>query len=189
MTKLNDMNQTSLEETMRAVVQTCRRVFPKALKTAVIKSFFKKARLINNCGPILNLPFISQKIKKVVFQQLPSLSWLLWQPLIRILTPFTALPWLPVRQRIDFKILLPIYKSLRGPGQKYITEMLLQYKPSRAQRSSGAGLLTLQSGEAAFSNRAGRTKLPEKLTCSNTDCFKSKLKMPLPDAELQTFNF
>ncbi len=41
-----------------------------------------------------------------------------------------SLHWLPVTFRIDFKVLLLIYKSLNGLGPKYIADMLIEYKPN-----------------------------------------------------------
>ncbi len=48
-----------------------------------------------------------------------------------------SLHWLPVSQRIDFKILLLVYKALNGLGPKYITDLPQNYEPSRPLRSSG----------------------------------------------------
>lgn len=43
------------------------------------------------------------------------------------LTPVVkSLHWLLVSHRIDFKVLLLIYKSLHEAGPKYITNMLVQ---------------------------------------------------------------
>ncbi len=49
-----------------------------------------------------------------------------------------SLHWLPVTFRIDFKVLLLIYKSLNGLGPKYIADMLTEYKPNRPLRSLGS---------------------------------------------------
>ena len=67
-----------------------------------------------------------------------------------------SLHWLPVSQRIDFKILLLVYKALNGLGPKYISDLLLHYEPSRPLRSSGSGLLSVprvrtKHGESASS--------------------------------------
>ena len=53
------------------------------------------------------------------------------------------LHWLPVRQRISFKILLIVYKSLNGQAPNYITELLqLKFQShSRSLRSSTDKLL------------------------------------------------
>ncbi len=48
------------------------------------------------------------------------------------------LHWLPVTFRIDFKVLLLVYKSLNGLGPKYIADMLTEYKPNRPLRSVGS---------------------------------------------------
>ena len=51
------------------------------------------------------------------------------------------LHWLPVEQRIVFKILLLTFKSLNDLGPSYIRDMLQTYKPSRNLRSSTMNLL------------------------------------------------
>ncbi len=38
-----------------------------------------------------------------------------------------SLHWLPVTFRIDFKVLLLVYKSLNGLGPKYIADILTEY--------------------------------------------------------------
>ena len=58
------------------------------------------------------------------------------------ITPFLKeLHWLPVKQRILFKILLFTYKALKAPAPQYISDFLVQYKPARALRSSDKKLL------------------------------------------------
>ena len=52
------------------------------------------------------------------------------------------LHWLPVRQRITYKILLLTYKALNGmPPKKYIADLLQHYTPTRQLRSSAKNLL------------------------------------------------
>ena len=58
-----------------------------------------------------------------------------------------SLHWLPVYQRIDFKIRLLVYKALNGFGPKYISDLLPRYGPSRRLRSSGTGLLSVPKSE------------------------------------------
>ncbi len=48
-----------------------------------------------------------------------------------------SLHWLSVTFRIDFKVLLLVYKSLNGLRPKYIADMLTEYKPNRPLRSLG----------------------------------------------------
>ena len=66
------------------------------------------------------------------------------------------LHWLPVRQRIIFKLLLLTYKALHGLAPGYITDMLQLHKPTRELRSSTRLLLKIpparlaRYGEPAF---------------------------------------
>uniref|UniRef100_A0A672PSU0 AIG1-type G domain-containing protein n=1 Tax=Sinocyclocheilus grahami TaxID=75366 RepID=A0A672PSU0_SINGR len=94
-----------------------------------------------------------------------------------------SLHWLPVIFRIDFKVLLLVYKSLNGLGPKYIADMLTEYKPNRALRSLGSSQLETprvhtKQGECAFSYYATRSwnQFPEEIRCAKTlVTFKSHL--------------
>jgi len=54
-----------------------------------------------------------------------------------------SLHWLPVKQRINFKVLLITYKALNGLAPSYIRELLKPYHPTRMLRSCDANLLTV----------------------------------------------
>ncbi len=98
-----------------------------------------------------------------------------------------SLHWLPVTFRIDFKVLLLVYKSLNGLGPKYMADMLTEYKPNRPLRSLGSSQLEIprvhtKQGESAFSYYAARSwnQLPEEIRCAKTlATFKSRLKTHL----------
>ncbi len=98
-----------------------------------------------------------------------------------------SLHWLPVTFRIDFKVLLLLYKSLNGLGPKYMADMLTEYKPNRPLRSLGSSQLEIprvhtKQGESAFSYYAARSwnQLPEEIKCAKTlATFKSGLKTHL----------
>ena len=53
------------------------------------------------------------------------------------------LHWLPVNQRINYKILLLTYKALNGQAPSYSTELLEPYTPARNLRSSCRNLLKI----------------------------------------------
>lgn len=53
-----------------------------------------------------------------------------------------SLHWLPAYFRIDFKILLLVFKALNGLSP-YLSDLLLPYEPSRTLRSSDRGLLLI----------------------------------------------
>ncbi len=74
------------------------------------------------------------------------------------ITPVLAsLHWLPVRFRIEFKILLIVLKILHGLAPAYLSELLHVHTPVRALRSSNQVLLDVtrarlkNKGDRAFS--------------------------------------
>ena len=98
------------------------------------------------------------------------------------------LHWLPVEQRINFKILLITYKALNGQAPTYITDLLCYYRPARPLRSSTQNLLrnpryNLKNyGGRSFAVAAPRlwNALPLAVKNSNSvDTFKRQLKKHL----------
>ena len=98
-----------------------------------------------------------------------------------------SLHWLPVSFRIDFKVLLLVFKSLHGTAPAYLSEMTSWYVPNRPLRSADTGLLkvpdarptTKTYGEAAFSHYGPNlwNSLPETLRVTDSiDVFKRNLK-------------
>ena len=102
------------------------------------------------------------------------------------------LHWLPVNQRITFKILLTVFKALNGLSPVYIEE-LLSTKPvsSRSMRSDNKSLLVVptatRSATATYGDRNFRfvgpslwNKLPVAIrNCDTIDLFKQHLKTHL----------
>ena len=97
------------------------------------------------------------------------------------------LHWLPIKFRIQFKVLLLVCKALNRLALKYIKELLVPYKPRHHLRSEAKGLLDeprtrLKFGDRAFSISAPRlwNTLPQHLKDS-TSCqaFKKCLKTHL----------
>jgi hypothetical protein len=95
------------------------------------------------------------------------------------------LHWLPVKVRIDFKILLLTFRALHGLAPKYIVDMLEPYQPSRNLRSKSQLLLAQPAtnlktfGDRSFSYAAPLlwNKLPLVIRQSPTvNCFKQRLK-------------
>jgi len=93
--------------------------------------------------------------------------------------------WLPFR--IDFKVLLLVYKSFNGLGPQYIAYMHTEYKLNRSLRSLGLNQPEIprvhsKHGESAFSYYASRSwnRLPGEIRCTPTIVtFKSSLKTHL----------
>ena len=96
-----------------------------------------------------------------------------------------SLHWLPVRFRIDFKLLLFVFNAINGLAPSYLSEILTFRNCGRALRSSGQLLLEVprsrlkQRGDRSFAVTAPRlwNKLPPDIrTITDLSLFKSKLK-------------
>lgn len=96
------------------------------------------------------------------------------------------LHWLPIRDRVVFKVSLLTYKALNNQGPTYISELLLPYTPPRLLRSASLALLeppkntnTSFYGHRAFAAAAPDiwNKLPVDIrTAPSVTVFKSRLK-------------
>ena len=99
-----------------------------------------------------------------------------------------SLHWLSVSARIDFKILLLVFKVLNGLGPLYLSELLRPHIPTRNLRSYKKKLLIVPKcnlktyGCRAFSHRAPTlwNALPDDIRqVELLETFKSKLKTHL----------
>ena len=107
------------------------------------------------------------------------------------ITPVLAsLHWLPIRERIEFKVLLLTYKVVNNLAPSYLKELLVPYVPSRTLRSRGAGLLAIprikkhRTGARAFSHQAPLlwNRLPLAIRqAESLEIFKRMLKTFLYD--------
>ena len=111
----------------------------------------------------------------------------LTKKLAHITPVLRRLHWLPVRSRVDFKVLLLVYKALHDKAPGYIRQMLVDYKHSRQLRSGSLDLLVeprthLVAGNRAFSNHAPRlwNRLDRNIReAPSVETFKSRLKTQL----------
>jgi hypothetical protein len=98
------------------------------------------------------------------------------------------LHWLPVRRRVEFKVLVFAFKAFHGTAPDYLVDLINPYKPPESLRSAG-DTFTLQDtrhrknlksgGDRAFSHAAPMlwNKLPFYIRSSETlSVFKSRLK-------------
>ena len=94
------------------------------------------------------------------------------------------LHWLPLPYRIEYKILLLVFKCRRGEGPSYLASMLEEYKPSRSLRSEAKSLLKEPTahkkyGERAFSiagPKLWNALTPDLKACDSVHSFKKDLK-------------
>ena len=107
-------------------------------------------------------------------------------PMFNNITPvLVELHWLPIVQRIEYKILLTTFKALHGKAPQYICDLLKSKPNPRALRSSEAHLLAVPStrtktyGDRAFAAAAPKlwNKLPDGLRAfTEINAFKRELK-------------
>uniref|UniRef100_UPI00358F988E uncharacterized protein n=1 Tax=Myxine glutinosa TaxID=7769 RepID=UPI00358F988E len=99
------------------------------------------------------------------------------------------LHWLPIPQRIQYKILLLTYKALHNLAPSYLADLLSRHTPTRNLRSAGTNLLTPSIrtkfrswGDRAFSIAAPTlwNSLPHTIRDSSSlTTFKTSLKTHL----------
>lgn len=96
-----------------------------------------------------------------------------------------SLHWLPVKERITFKVLLLAFKCIHHKAPKYLSDLLHIYEPPRQLRSSNSSLLTVPKsrlktvGDRTFVHNAATlwNALPEHLRAIDSlTKFKSSLK-------------
>ena len=96
-----------------------------------------------------------------------------------------SLHWLPVKSRIQFKILLLMFKAVNGLAPPYLCELAVQYDPSRDLRSTDQKLLivpkarckTLGSRSFAVAGPSEWNKLPLSIRqLESINVFKKTLK-------------
>ena len=97
------------------------------------------------------------------------------------------LHWLPVQQRIQFKVLLMAFKALHDEAPQYISDLIETHNPKRALRSCDKNLLIVprsrtRYGDRAFSKAAPSlwNVLPQNIKSAKTVAeFKKLLKTHL----------
>ena len=95
-----------------------------------------------------------------------------------------SLHWLPIRQRIDFKIATLTFKLLNFGSPTYLSCLLKPYLPARALRSHGQRLLAKPHVKTCISSRAFRVAAPSVWNAlplhvrssPSIDTFKRELK-------------
>ena len=103
------------------------------------------------------------------------------------ITPLLVeLHWLPIEDRIEYKICLIVHKCLNHQSAPlYLQSLVTPYQPRRPLRSAESHRLDpptvkqKRAGERSFLFAAAKSwnQLPLELkTCAKTDCFKSSLK-------------
>ncbi len=198
----------------KPVVKNLGVLFDNTLKfdkqiNSVIKSGFFHLHLVAKVKPFLSFKDCEKVVHAFVFSRLDYCNslyvgvcqttlnrlQLLQNAAARLLTGtrkwdhispiLSSLGWLPDQYRIDFKLLVFVYKSLNGLAPSYLSELLLVHKPARSLRSSDHSILIVQRtkykrrGDRAFAVAAPKrwNSLPSHIRVAPTlNIFKRCLK-------------
>jgi len=95
-----------------------------------------------------------------------------------------ALHWLPVEQRIEFKLLTLTFKCIHGGAPAYLSELISIYRPNRNLRSEDTNLLQRINAHTSMGRRAFKIAAPtlwnhlplHLRTVTSLNSFKSNLK-------------
>ena len=98
------------------------------------------------------------------------------------------LHWLPIEQRIQFKLICLTFKGLYDQAPDYIYEMLVPYSQTRRLRSCSKQLLAVQRTNLKYGNRAFSIAAP-KLRNSLPDDIRTIKSFPLFKKRLKTYLF
>ena len=71
------------------------------------------------------------------------------------------LHWLPVQQRVTYKISLLVYKTVHNKKPAYLQSLLIPYEPARCLRSKEHSLLTKRHFNKVAASRVFRHSAPE----------------------------
>ena len=178
---LNDLCKTAFYH-IRNISRTRPCLSIDSTKTLVHVSVMSR---LDHCNSLLyGLPdYLIQRLQCVMNAAAKEITCK--QKLDHVTPLLIELHWLPVRQRIIFKILLYTFKALHGAAPTYLTELISPYVPRRALRSADQLLLEQPThklkltGLRAFSVCAPYlwNSVPFEIKSSaSVSIFKAKLK-------------
>ena len=102
-------------------------------------------------------------------------------------TALYNLHWLPVKQRIRYKLAMLTFKTRTSQGPLYLSNLIKDYEPSRCLRSSARNFLTVPRTNTVVGSRGFRVSAPtvwndlpnDIRSMATLNAFKTKLKTHL----------
>ena len=98
---------------------------------------------LDNCNSLLvsSPKYLLQKLQRI--QNCAARLVAQFPKAVRTSPILQKLYWLPVEQRVIFKVLLLTYKAINNLAPVYISNLLVRYEPSRNLRSADKYLLRI----------------------------------------------
>ncbi len=156
-----------------------------SLKTLEIAIYALITTRLDYCNS-LYLGISKSSIARLQLVQNAAARFLKGQRKFDHVTPILkSLHWLPVHHRIEFKILLYVFKSINNLAPSYLSDLLYPYNPTRNLRSGDQRLLSVPRsrlkyrGDRAFAVAGPRlwNSLPAYIrSAQSLTVFKSSLK-------------
>ena len=183
----------SLEQQIKEVVKSCRFHMHALWQIRPYLTQYN-AKLLVHASIISRLDYCNSLYVNMPMKQINKLQKVMneaarlvtYTPRSDHITPvLKSLHWLPIKQRIEFKVLTVVYNSINGNSPDYIRSLLTRYEPTRTLRSSDQNRLTeprfrlKSAGYRSFSVAAPRlwNKLPLEIRNSKSiTVFKKVLK-------------
>ena len=125
----------------------------KAVAVSLISSRLDYANSLLNGTSVSNLT----KLQRI---QNYAAKLVLQQPTNRSSTALNCLHWLPVKHRINFKLLALTYKLLHSGTPSYLAHKLHVYIPARDLRSTDQDLLVQPHTSSVIGSRAFEVSAP-----------------------------
>ena len=136
------------------------------------------------CSVILRNRNTILKFKMTLFSFFDNLFFSGIGNVVHITPVLFALHWLPIRQRIQFKLLLLVYRCTHQLAPDYLTDLVVPYVPARSLRSADQNLLPVKRynleryGRRSFSV-AGPSLWNDIRNSVSIPAFRSSLKTHL----------
>ena len=105
--------------------------------------------------------FLLQKLQRV--QNSAARLVTKWLRSDHITPILRELHWLPVKQRIQYKLLVTSYKALHGSAPSYLSEMLQPYQSTRTLRSNELQLFHVPRARCGYGDRSSAVAAPRLL--------------------------